>query len=396
MSSIGVKRGTKGNGTISKRTINGIQYYVGRYTVGRDPGTNKQIQKSVYGKTQKEVATKLREIAHQQDEGTYISPAKMTCRQWFETWLTDYNLNIKENTAVSYRVQVNTNILPYIGALQLTSIDRDRIQKLIVTLAKREESPLSPKSCKNVHGIMHKAFEQAVLNGFIPKNPCTHIDLPASQKKVINPLDEAEIKSFLAAIQGHENELLFKVALFTGARQAELMGLQWQNVDFDSGTITISQQMIHEKQKGGRYKLASTKTATSVRTLTPAPVVMDWLKEQKRNQAKNRLLMGDQYGDEFDGLVFTTPDGRHLSNTTASHQAHRIGQKIGKPGFRFHDLRHTYAVMSLRAGDDLKTISSNMGHATIGITMDTYAAFTQDMARDSSARMARYMAALNV
>ena len=274
----------------------------------------------------------------------------------------------------------------------LSALLPHHVQKAINTLHQRKDNPLSAKSVKNCYGVLHKALSQAVINGYIIKNPCDGVQLPRVEKKEISPLNEAEIRAFLKEIQGHRNEILFKTALFTGMRQGELMGLQWNNVDFKAGTILVCQQMIHEKKQGGVYKLAPTKT-DGIRKITPAPIVMDWLREWKKEQNIKRLAIGNKWDTEFDGLVFTDNMGKHMSNTTLSHEGKMIGKRIGKENFRFHDLRHSYAVAAIRAGDDMKTVSSNLGHATISITMDIYASYTDDMAKASANRMNEYICA---
>lgn len=387
-------RAPKGNGSVKPRVINGITYYVGRYTIS-NPGSGKQEQKYIYGKSETEVAQRLRAITHEIDQGIYVEPQKITLEKWLRLWLMDYCIDIKENTRASYTIQVEHNILPYLGKMKLSSIHPTDIQRLIKILSSREKSPLSPKSIKNTYGVLHKALEQAVALKYLPFNPCDGAKLPRVEKKEISPLNEIEIRAFLSAIKDHPNEVLFKVALFTGMREAELMGLTWDRVDFKNGSILVDRQMIHEKQKGGKYKFAPTKT-DAVRKITPAPAVIAWLQSWKKAQVAQRLLLGDKWGDNFENLVFTDEFGHHLSNTTLTHQAKRLGMKIGKDGFRFHDLRHSYAVAAIRAGDDMKTVSSNLGHASISITMDIYAAYTEDMARASSQRMETYMQGLGV
>ncbi len=382
------KKAVSGNGSIRQRPDG---RWEGRISLGRDGG-GKRVSKSFYGSTQKEVAEKIRQATAQKDEGTFIAPSKMTVSSWMNTWLAEYTGSIKENTLVSYRVQTEHNILPLLGAVKLSALQPHHVQKAVNTLFKRPEKPLSAKSVKNCYGVLHKALSQAVLNGYIAKNPCDGVQLPRVEKKEISPLNEAQIREFLKAIKGHRNEILFRVALFTGMRQGELMGLQWENVDFKAGSILVCQQMIHEKKQGGIYKLAPTKT-DGIRKITPAPIVMDWLKAWKKEQAVQRLSMGDKWGDEFDGLVFTDELGKHMKNTTLTHEATMLGKKIGKDGFRFHDLRHSYAVAAIRAGDDMKTVSSNLGHTTISITMDIYASFTDDMATASANRMNAYISA---
>ncbi len=373
------KKAVSGNGSIRQRSDG---RWEGRISLGRD-GSGKRVQKSFYGETQEEVAKKIRQATAQIDEGSYIAPSKMHVKAWLKIWLEEYTGSIKENTLVSYRVQVENNIVPFIGAIKLSALQPHDVQKAMNSLYKR---PLSAKSVKNCYGVLHRALSQAVMNGYISKNPCEGVQLPRIEKKEICPLNEAEIRSFLEIINGHQNEILFKTALFTGMRQAELMGLQWKNVDFKAGTILVCQQLIHEKKKDGVYKFAPTKT-DAVRKITPAPIVMAWLQQLKRTQAAQRLAMGNKWDTSLSDLVFTNEFGKNLSNTTLTHQVKRFAEKIGKSGFRFHDLRHTYAVAAIRAGDDMKTISSNLGHATISITMDIYASFTDDMAKASASRM---------
>ena len=377
------KKAVSGNGSIRQRPDG---RWEGRISLGRD-GSGKRLQKSFYGDSQEEVARKIRQATAQIDEGTFVAPSKMTVKAWLEIWLEEYTGGIKENTLVSYRIQVEKNILPYIGAIKLSALQPHNIQKAMNAIHKR---PLSAKSVKNVFGVLHKALAQAVLNGYISKNPCDGVQLPRVERKDISPLGEDEIRAFLKAISGHKNETLFKVALFTGMRQAELMGLQWRHVDFNAGTIIVCQQLIHEKKKQGIYKFAPTKT-DNIRKITPAPIVMQWLHQLKKTQAAQRLAMGNQWDTSLPDLVFTNEFGKNMSNTTLTHQVKRLAGAIGKQGFRFHDLRHSYAVAAIRAGDDMKTISSNLGHATISITMDVYASFTDDMAKASASRMNDYI-----
>ena len=236
-------RASKGSGTIRQRKDG---TWEARYTVGRDPGSGKQKQKSVYGKTEAEVAQKLRTITHEIDIGTYLEPSRMSVSQWLKIWLNEYTGAVKENTLVSYRIQVEHNICPLLGAINLKNIKPHDIQRAVNSLSQH----LSPKSVKNCYGVLHKAMSQAVMNGYIVQNPCLGVQLPRLKQKELDPLNEAEITAFLQAIKGHSNEIVFKVALFTGMREAELMGLQWRDIDFKAGTIFVHQQLLHEKKVG--------------------------------------------------------------------------------------------------------------------------------------------------
>ncbi|MBQ9347959.1 MAG: site-specific integrase [Oscillibacter sp.] len=185
----------------------------------------------------------------------------------------------------------------------------------------------------------------------------------------------------MKGIEGDKFELLFKIDLFTGMRRGEILGLKWDCVDFDKGTITISTQLQTHK---GEYFFSSTKNRRS-RTIVPASRVMEYLKEQRRKQAADHLLAGELWEDT--GLVFTNEAGGYLPFTTVRRHFKQIAKKIGSPDARFHDIRHTYAVNSIRAGVDIKTISENMGHATVAFTLDVYGHVTDEMRRDSGTKM---------
>ena len=380
-------RAPQGVGSIRKRKDG---TYEGRYTIGRDPGTGKQIQRSVYAKTEAEAVKKLRALAVQASEGVYTPPSKMKLGQWLDIWLEEYTGGIKELTRAAYENQVRLHIKPALGAVKLPEVKSHQIQAFYNMLQK--EKGLSPKTIKNINGVFHRAMDQAMLLGYIRANPCNAVILPRVNSPEMRPLEEEEMDAFLGAVRGSEYESIFKVTLFTGMRQGEAMGLTWDRVNFDDGTILIDRQMIHEHKKGGVYKFSTPKNSRS-RMLSPAPSVMRMLRERKRQQAEQKLQAGSAWNDMgFPGLVFTNPLGGLYSNSALLKNTVRIGQQIGIERLRFHDLRHSYAVASIRAGDDIKTISSNLGHATVAFTLDKYAHYTKNMRRDSSERMEAFMA----
>lgn len=380
-------RNAQGGGTIRQRPDG---RWEARYTVGRDPGTGKQIQRSVYGSTQKEVRQKLAQITAAIDSGTYKEPCKMTLGQWLDIWQQDYLGGVKPATAFLYEQQIRLHIKPALGAVKLEELNAHTIQGLYNRLSReRDGKPgLSPKSVKNVHGILHKALQQAVGVGYIRFNPSSACTLPRAEQKEIRPLDETQIGAFLNAIDGHRHELLYKVALFTGMREGELLGLGWDCVDFEQGTITIKRQLRREQKKGGQYYLTTPKNGKT-RTIAPAPSVMKLLRAQRAHQAEQRLKAGELWEDT--DMVFTNDTGGYLSYRTVYDCFKRIVTQMGIPSTRFHDLRHTFAVSSIRAGDDIKTVQGNLGHHTAAFTLDVYGHFTEEMKRDSAERMERYI-----
>lgn len=381
------KRAPRGAGSIRQRSDG---RWEARFVIGVDPGTGKDIRKSVYAATQKEVRKKMTEALAALDQGTYREPCKMTLGQWLDIWSADYLGGVKPFTLRSYSDHIKNHLKPSLGAVKLDALNAHTIQHFYNGLSQdRDGKPgLSPKTIKNIHGVLHKALKQAVLLGYIRVNPSDACVLPRIEKAAIHPLDEEQSKAFLQAIQGQRYEILFTVTLFTGMREGEVMGLMWECVDFNRGIILVNKQLQREKKVGGQYIFAPLKN-DKTRIITPAPFVMQLLRHHQRSQTEQRLKMGSLWNES--GLVFTNEVGRHLAYSTILKDFKKAVASIGCPSVRFHDLRHSYAVAAIRSGDDIKTVQGNLGHATASFTLDVYGHVTDQMKAASAQRMNEYI-----
>jgi len=376
-----------GEGTIRKRK-NGS--WEGIYTAGRDEN-GKLIRKSVYGKTQQEVSKKLTAINNDLNNGTYISPDKITVSEWFNIFLKDYNKSVKASTVAQYEYQIRKNINPALGSVPLQKLTAPMIQRLYND---KLDNGLSAKSIKNLHGVMHKGLNQAVLCQFIKANPCLACQLPRVERREMLTITGDDLRRFLEEIKGKPYEYLFFVDVFTGMRESEIIGLSWDCVDFQREIITIKRQLKRERKLTGenQYIFDTLKNGKS-RTIAPASEVFNVLRKIKRIQAEDKLRYGSSY-DNKDNLVFTDELGQHLCQPTVwSHFKERV-TAIGLPAVRFHDLRHSYATISLENGDDAKTVSENLGHATVAFTLDVYGHVTDSMKKASADRMNSYISAI--
>jgi integrase len=391
-------RNAQGGGTIRQRSDG---RWEARYTVGKDPGTGKQLQKSIYGDSQAEVRRLLTAALREIDKGTYIPPQKMKLSNWLDTWLKEYVENsVKPNTYRAYKAQVEKHIKPALGATEIQALKPHSIQTFYNQMLAEgqqvkvkddakvvhvENRPMSPKSVHNIHGVLTKALSVATRLGYIHANPADACELPRQVKKTVQPLNEADIKRFLADLENDPYKNLFVAALFTGLRQAELLGLQWSCVDFDAGTIMVNKQLLKIKEKNGPYMLANTKT-DNIRLITPAPTVMASLRAERVRQTENQLKSYGAFSNP-DSLVFTDDNGKHLVARTVVKHFKAIVTRLGIPEKRFHDLRHSYATMALKSGDSIKDVQTNLGHSTSTITLDLYSHVTAEMKKASADRM---------
>lgn len=368
------KRRANGEGSIYKHEKG---FWVGRYSYH---GT----RKAIYGKTQAEVRKKLREIATKIDADEFIEDEDITVEQWMDIWQNDYLGNVKPGTVANYEMHNRLYITPEIGSIKLCDLKAPQIQKMYNKLIRKG---LSPKSVKNTHGCLHRALDIAVKVGYLSKNVTEACILPRVEQSEIEPLDTPDVVALMKVLNTAEYGALFKTALFTGMRSGELLGLTWDCVDFENGVIYVKKQLIQPRHKGDKPYWGTLKN-DKPRTILPAPYVMEVLKEHKEHQKQQELAAGSAWNPgKFPNLVFTHPDGSHLSQPTLWKQFQKVLSDAGLGHHRFHDLRHSYSVISLQAGDDMKTLQMNLGHHTAAFTMQRYAHATATMNRASANRM---------
>jgi len=381
------KKAAKGAGTIRKKTVtrNGkpYTYWEARVTTGRDPGTGKQVQRSFTGKTQKEVREKMQAAAVAINDQTYQEPTKLTVGQWLDSWHKEYLGGVKASTAYIYGNNIKHHIKPSLGAIRLADLRPHHVQHFVNGL-----TGLSASSVRLAYKVLHMALEKAVSLEYIPKNPAARCELPKAEAPEISPLTDEQASALLAAAKGRDIEHLVTVALFTGLRLSELLGLTWSAVDFEKGTINVNKQLARTEYRG-ESPFISPKNGKA-RIITAAPSVLTALKAQRRKQAELQLSVGELWSN-IHNLVFSNELGAPFEHRRADSSFSAILTAAGLKGVRFHDLRHTYAVNAIRAGDDIKTIQGNLGHASAAFTLDRYGHFTERMKQDSAARMESFI-----
>lgn len=365
------KRAANGSGTQPRKRSDGR--WEARYIKGTD-AEGKPILRYVYGHTALEVAEKLRAATAAIDAGTYSDPQRMTLSAWLDIWLEDYCGAIKPGTLKGYKAIVNNHIRPELGAVRLCDLAPHVVQAFLRGLQATKD--LSGKTVHNVHGTLSKALSEALRVHYIASNPAAGAILPKVVREEIKPLDADEILRFTEAIKGNRSEAVFFIALNTGMRLSEILGLRWECVDFETGTITVNAQLLIKRGRDTARALGLPKNGKS-RSFKPATAVMDTLRTVRREQREWQLRAGRLWDNTL-GLVFTNELGEPVPHATVEHRFTRIMEDLGL-SHRFHDLRHTFTVEALRAGIDPKTVSDMLGHASVSFTLDIYAHVTGTM-----------------
>lgn len=392
------KRAPKGSGMIRQRADG---RWEARYTVGRDPGTGKQIQKAIYGKTQDEVRRKLTEITKDIDDGVYADSGDITVGQWVDLWWGTYTTNLRDTTRSTYKNMIDLHIKPRIGALKLSKLSPMHIQQFYNKLAesgrvgqkkqKKEAPPgLSSKSIRNLHAILHKALKQATLSphGLIKYNPADGVNLPAIMQKEMSVLSDDEIVALFNAASTHWHYSLYYTTLFCGLRRGETLGLQWKYINQEEGYIDIVWQAQREKKKGGQIRLVPLKNKGS-RRIYPPKSVFEVLEKQRVFQDNMRKTAGEKWGDS--DTVFTNETGGFLDADAVYSAFKTILKRAGISDIRLHDLRHTFATNAIAQGIDIKTLQEGLGHHDPGFTLKVYGHSTDTMKRAAAEKMGAFV-----
>lgn len=377
------KKNASGSGNIRKRADN---RWEARYTYYDELGQPKRG--SVYGDTQKECRQKLTAILKKIDEGSFrTTTKKYTVAEWSKEWMDTYCKHLKPRTIDDYQSKLDRYIIPNLGKSQLSALTPVQIQRFINKLSDgyKAQNPLSPKSVQNVHGILHSMLKQAVIAGVIYQNPSDNTKLPKQKKPELKPLMDNSITNFLSEIQGDEYENIFIIDLFTGMRQSEILGLQWQDINFETGEIYVRRQ-LQKKPRSSEYVFIDATKNGKDRIISAAPTVMNTLRKQRTHQLECQLAAGTAWSNEHN-LVFTNAVGGHLKHHTVYNHFKKHVRAIGMDSTRFHDLRHSCAILALQSGCSVKSVQSQLGHFSSSFTMDVYGAVSETMKKDTQDKM---------
>lgn len=360
-----------------------------------------QIQFTVDGKrqsggyyaTKTEAMAALRKVTSEVDSKDYIQPQRMLLSEWMNVWMQDYCADVKTSTMTQYEGYVRNHINPAIGKVKLCDLQPKQVQTFVNGLTRKdrsgEEKPLAHKTLKNIHGCLSTALEKAKEIHYIKENPATGCVIPRndadSDEHDIRPLEGDQIPDFLEAVKESRFERIYIIALDTGMRLSEILGLQWDRVKERTNELRINKQLTIKRKAGSQRVLTSTKSRNT-RTIVVPDEVIELLMLEKKLQAAAKEKAGALWTDK-DSLCFTDELGGSIPHASVEHEYKRIVASIGVPDRRFHDLRHTFATEAIRAGVDYETLSKHLGHFSVGFTLDVYGHVTDQMKREAARKM---------
>ncbi|MEU9424813.1 tyrosine-type recombinase/integrase [Streptomyces sp. NPDC048342] len=380
------KARANGEGTIYQRKDG--RWEAAGYVLAAD-GSRKRVR--VYGTTRRETADKLAEKIADSNRGLPVATADSTLGDYLNYWLGSVAIHrLRENTHTRYATCVRLHLIPNLGTKKVarltardvrTFLDRLRTTcqcctqgldtKRMKCCAVGEccQKRLSPLTVTYVHSVLKSALEHAVREDELPRNVARNVKTAAPRPKRFRPLTAPEARQFLDAARADRLHALYELALRTGLRKGELLGLQWEDLDLNAGTATI-RHSLQRTRTGGLTQLP-TKTRASERRIALPTECLHSLKEHQERQESERKDAGPTWRDS--GLAFTTPTGRPLDPANLTRRFRSLLNRAELRHIRFHDLRHSTATLLLEQGVDLVVIKELLGHAHIGVTAGVYA-----------------------
>ncbi|MCT4612496.1 MAG: site-specific integrase [Clostridia bacterium] len=341
-------------GSISKK--NNKWYIV--VDIGMVEGKRKQKWFSGYDR-KKDAEKDLPEILKRIQDNMFSDPKNMTVNDLLEEWYKTKKLTIRKSTIRSYETIIS-RIRDDVGTVKLKQLKPMHIQQFYNRLLEK----ISVKTVKNTHGVLHTALKHAVKMGLIPTNPTEFVDLPKYKKPEISVFTKEQINLFLDYIKDEEYYLSFLLALTTGIRKGELLGLKYEDIDTAENVINIRRA----RQREGMTEL---KTEKSRRKVAVPPYVMaEILKNKKEHKTKHSKFFANLY--EENDFVCKHNYGVPYHVNYLSKKLHQLCDELNFNKIRFHDLRHSHATLLVSSGVNLKIVQDRLGHSTISTTADVY------------------------
>jgi integrase len=339
-------------------------------------------RKAFYGRTKAEALAKRNKALADYHAGLLVfNTENPSVREYLERWLNDsVKHRVKVTTFESYSTEIHRHVVPTLGRLKLNKLTAMHLQNLYST---KQNDGLSPRTVDYLHGLIKQALKQAHRWGLVAQNVAEAVDPPRQQRKEMKCLSHEQARRLLKSVRGDRLEALYVLAVTAGLRQGELLGLKWEDVDFEAKTLSVRRTLSAAKE-GPIF--TTPKSAKSRRRLTLTESAVEALKGHRERQSEEKVMVGGTWRDQ--DLVFCSVVGTPMSRHNLHNRSFKpLLKRAGLPNIRFHDLRHTCATLLLKKGTHPKIVQELLGHATVFITLDTYSHVLPGMDGEAAAGM---------
>lgn len=358
-----------------------------RFDMGVGPDGKRKQKRLTFRGTKREAEREMTRLLNELNTGSFVEPSKLTVAQYLQRWLDDYaKVNVSAKTFERYGEHIRLHLNPSLGNHLLSNLKPLHIQahysKMLQSGRRDGKGGLSPQTVIHQHRVLREALQQAVKWQLLVRNPADAVEPPRAQRDEMAALDEAETACLLGAAKGTHLYLPILLAVTTGLRRGELLAIRWDDLDLKSSSLCV-RQALQQTKEGISFK--QPKTAKGRRQIALPSLAVEALIRHKGEQAEQRLILGPRY--QYQGLVICEEDGQPLNPRNFSKAFAVFVDRRGLKDVRFHDLRHSHATQLLRQNIHPKVVSERLGHATIGITLDTYSHVLPGMQEEAARKL---------
>lgn len=381
----GRKRRTRGTGSVTRRR-DGL--WEGRLSLGWDQGGRKVV--SVYGKTKLEVEEKLSEARRARKRGEARAPVSLTVGRYLDDWQQQgcpgKHGGLRPYTLRRYRAVIEHQLIPYLGPIRLVDLRPADVERMLQQLRAEGKAAYTALT---IRSVLRSALSRAERNGLVSRNVAklAGVETPPRVRPVV--LAPAAVHLVLDACEPGLRRLV-AIAVDTGLRQAELLGLRWADVDFEGRTLTVRETLQRVDRE---YVLGPPKSETSCRTVTLSDLSLRALRDEGEAQIAARQAASSRWRESIQGLVFTTSTGAPRNGSSLTHALQRALRASGLRPLRWHDFRAIHGGLLVQAGVGLTTARDRLGHSSIAVTSTFYAGAVDGLEREAAAKVGKLLGA---
>jgi len=342
-------------------------------------------RRTVYGRTQVECVAKLHKLQQQVGAGLPAVDQRATVGAYLTQWLAEVTPRLRTTTATRYAGLVRGQIIPTIGRIKLYQLQPSDAARM---MAQVQRGGLSARTAAHCRAVLRAALSDAERDGLIHRNAAKLADAPhlAAPQPVV--LSAGDVHNLLDACADPSLRRLAVVAITTGLRMGEQLGLRWADVDFERRCLHVRTAL---QRTDGAYSLAEPKSSTSRRIVALPDAALEALREERRDQAAAQLAAGGRWRQPIPDLCFTTADGQPRSGTSLTHLFQDALQRAGLPRLRWHDLRAAHGALMLAGGTDISVVSRKLGHSSVSLTSRHYGGVADALQQEAADRLGRLL-----
>ncbi|WP_100406225.1 site-specific integrase [Bacillus solitudinis] len=353
--------------------------------IGRDPATGNRKQKSKSGfKTKKEAQAAAAELLNQLNKGISFDNENVIIEDFMKHWLDSVAKHrVKPRTFLNYTRAMERRILPTFGKLKLKDLRLHHGQKAINDML---EEGRSPRYIEYTFILFKAAINYAIDSDLLYKNPFRQLEIPKPRRQKMTTWTSEEMKRFITFAK-QDNPFYFiplLIAMHTGMRRGEFLGLSWKDVDMDRKKISVNQAIVYDEPTN-KFTFTDLKTKSSYRQITISDDLINELKRHQLRQKEMKLMHGAAYEDW--GLVCPRENGKPIFGRQLAWYMDKVTKIAGLQKIRIHDIRHSHATLLLRKGENPKIVSERLGHSTVKMTLDVYSHVTEDMQENAAKKV---------